>query len=287
MEGFVDLHLHGFGRHDTRSGSSAAILKVAEAIWKKGTAAFLPTIYPGPIPAMRQQIKAVQEAMELQQEAATARCSARILGAHLEGPFLNPAFSGALDRRRFLAPSLTAVKGLMKGFETVVRIVTLSPELPGSLPVVRWCAERGVRVNMGHSDATLRQARAGKHAGARGITHLLNAMRPFHHREPGLVGLGLLDDELYVEVIADGVHLHPRTLELIFRSKRMDRIIVVSDAVAGSGGRRGAVYGRDGRLAGGSSTPARAVAVLKQAGVPDAEIAEATRDNPLRYLGIR
>ncbi len=218
MEGFVDVHLHGFGRHDTQSGSSAAMLNVAEAVWKKGTAAFLPTIYPGPIPAMREQIKAVQEAMALQQEAGTAHCSARILGAHLEGPFLNPAFSGALDRRRFLAPSLTAVKELIKDFESVVRIVTLSPELPGSLPVVRWCAERGVRVNMGHSGSTLRQALAGKHAGARGITHLFNAMRPFHHREPGLVGLGLLDDELYVEVIADGVHLHPRTLELIFKS---------------------------------------------------------------------
>ena len=101
---------------------------------------------------------------------------------------------------------------------------------------------------MGHSDATYRQAMEGKKAGATGITHLFNAMRPFHHREPGLAGLGLIDEDLYTEVIADGIHLHPKTIELIFSRKRLDRIILVSDSVKGGKKGKDAVYNKDGVL---------------------------------------
>jgi N-acetylglucosamine-6-phosphate deacetylase len=108
---------------------------------------------------------------------------------------------------------------VIDGYEDIIKIITIAPEIPGALKVIAQCSELGMKVNMGHSDATYQQAVEGKKAGATGVTHLFNAMRPFHHREPGLAGLGLIDEDLYIEVIADGVHLHPKTLELIFSRK--------------------------------------------------------------------
>jgi len=140
-------------------------------------------------------------------------------------------------------------------------------------------------VNMGHSDATFRQAAEAKKAGATGITHIFNAMRPFHHREPGIAGLGLTDQDLYIEVIADGVHLHPKILELIFNRKRLDKLIIVSDSVKGQRTAKGVVY-EQGILAGSVLTIDTVVKRLQRIGIPDAEIIEASTDNPLRYIGM-
>jgi N-acetylglucosamine-6-phosphate deacetylase len=132
---------------------------------------------------------------------------------------------------------------------------------------------------MGHSDATLRQALEAKRAGATGVTHLFNAMRPFHHREPGLAGLGLLDDDLYVEIIADGVHLSAEALELIFRVKPKERILLVSDSI------KGPMY-RGGVLQGGKTGLDGARRVLGGIGISGARIAMASRENPRRYMGL-
>jgi len=210
-----------------------------------------------------------------------------ILGVHLEGPFLNPERCGSLDKNIFLKPGLPALKKVIDGYEDIIKIITIAPEMPGSLKVIEKCSELGIKVNMGHSDATYEQAVEGKKAGATGITHLFNAMRPFHHREPGLAGLGLIDEELYVEVIADGMHLHPRTLELIFSRKRLDRIMLVSDSVKAGKTRKGTVYNRDGVLAGSAMTIGGVVRRLRSVGIPDAEIIEASTDNPARYIGLR
>jgi N-acetylglucosamine-6-phosphate deacetylase len=136
---------------------------------------------------------------------------------------------------------------------------------------------------MGHSDATYKEALKGKQAGAGGVTHLFNAMRPFHHREPGLAGLALVDEDLYIEVIADGHHLHPLALQLIFSRKRLDRIILISDSVKDAGGKRRPAY-KKGVLAGSGITVADSFGILRALGVPEAEIAEAATDNPARYL---
>lgn len=284
FSGFVDLHTHGLGRHDTLKGRPADILKMAALHAAAGTGAILPTIYPGSIDSMRRQIAAVRRAMEIQ-GAKDGGKAARILGVHLEGPFLNPLRCGALDKKVFLRPSLSAFYKIIEGFEDMIRVVTLAPELPGAPKVIRRCNEMGIRVNMGHSDATYEQALRGKESGATGVTHIFNAMRPLHHREPGVTGLGLMDEELYIEVIADGVHLAPTTLALIFGVKRFDRIILVSDSVKGTRGRPART--RRGGLAGSGITLADSVPILRGIGIPEAEIEEAAVDNPLRYLGIK
>lgn len=299
--GFIDIHTHGIGKYDTRTGSPEDILRMAAIHFSQGTGAVLPTIYPDSIENMRKNIEAVKRAIETQKKSTAGMQSpsaphqggksevkrAMILGVNLEGPFLNPARCGAMDKDVFLKPSVSSLKRLIAGYEDIIKIITLAPEMPGSLKVIEKCSEFKIKVNMGHSDATYRQAMEGKKAGATGITHLFNAMRPFHHREPGLAGLGLIDEELYTEVIADGIHLHPKTIELIFSRKRLDRIILVSDSVKGGKKGKGAVYNRDGVLAGSAMTIDSVVRRLRSVGIPDAEIIEASKDNPARYIGLR
>lgn len=210
---------------------------------------------------------------------------AKIEGVHLEGPFLNPCACGALAKDSFLTPSFSSLKKLLHGYEDIVKIITIAPEIRGSLKVMEKCAEAGIKVNMGHSHATYRQAVEGKKAGATGVTHIFNAMRSFHHRELGLPGLGLLDEDLFIEVIADGVHLHSKTLELIFSVKRLDRIILVSDSVKGRRGRRAPVYDKNkGILAGSTITIRDAVKLLVRMGIPGVEAVQAALENPARYL---
>jgi N-acetylglucosamine-6-phosphate deacetylase len=272
--GVIDLHVHGIGRFDTRSARASDVLNLAALCGRAGVSAIAPAIYPGPIEDMRRALSAIQEAMVVR----PAKGSSRILGAHLEGPFVNPEKAGALDRRAFLSPSINNLKKLIDGFEGVVRIVTIAPEMKGALRVIGRCAEMGIRVNMGHSDATRVQASEGKRAGATGVTHLFNAMRPFHHREPGLAGFGLMDRDIYVELIADGVHVHPEVLKLVFDIKPHERILLVSDAI------KGPQY-RGGVLQGAKDPVTRAADVLKQAGVPARAVRMAMKDNPARYLG--
>jgi N-acetylglucosamine-6-phosphate deacetylase len=286
FQGFVDLHTHGIGRYDTRTDDHEDILTMARVHAKAGTIAILPTLYAGPIDEMRSSLKSIKKAMDLQVKADGKRMGAQILGAHLEGPFLNPLRCGVMDKESFAKPTVAALRKLIAGYENIVRIITLAPELPGALKVIEKCAEMGIRVNMGHSDATFRQALEAKKAGATGITHIFNAMRPFHHREPGIAGLALVDRDLYIEVIADNIHVHPKVLELIFNRKRLDKIIIVSDSVKGRKTAKGVIYEK-GVLAGSALTIEGVVRRLRRIGIPDAEIIEASTDNPLRYIGMR
>ena len=306
---FIDIHTHGIGKYDTRTGSPENIMQMASLHSMMGTGSILPTIYPDSIDEMRNNMEAVRRAMETQNRSETSskesevkksinkqpvagppiipHNSSLILGVNLEGPFLNPVRCGAMDKNVFLKPSVSSLKKLIAGYEDIIKIITVAPEIPGSLKVIEKCSELDIKVNMGHSDATYKQAMEGKKAGATGITHLFNAMRPFHHREPGLAGLGLIDEDLYTEVIADGIHLHPKTIELIFSRKRLDRIILVSDSVKGRKTGKGAIYNKDGVLAGSAITIDSVVRRLRSVGIPDAEIIEASKDNPARYIGLR
>ncbi len=275
--GYIDLHIHGSGRYDTRAGVAEAILKMAEAEGGRGVAAILPAIYAGPVDVMRRHMAAVREAMDLQRITGRGG-EATILGVHLEGPFLSPARAGAQPKEHFLRPTAASLERIISGFEDIIRIITLAPELPGALGVIERCAALGMRVNMGHSDATHRQALEGKRAGATGVTHLFNAMRPFHHREPGLAGLGLTDRDLYVEVVADGVHLGPEALKLVFSTKPGDRILLVSDRVVGPQREKGVIRGSAFSVNSGVKT-------LRDMGIGQRAVERAARINPGRYLG--
>lgn len=289
LNGPIDLHTHGIGSYDTKTNKPEDILKIAELHGKAGTAGILPTIYSGSIETMRRNMEAVRKAMEMQapctRQGRQARHPAYILGVHLEGPFLNSVRCGALDKKSFISPSLPSLKKLISGYEDIIKILTIAPEIKGALSAIEKCCELGINVNMGHSDATYQQAVEGKKAGVKGITHFFNAMRPFHHREPGIVGLGLMDEELYLEIIADGMHIHPQALQMIFNKRRLDKIVLVSDSVKNSIQKK-PVYDSKRTLSGSSITLPDSTKILKDIGIPEAEITEAMIENPSRYLSL-
>ncbi len=283
----TDIHVHGFGTYDTLTDDADDILAMARLHHASGVDAIVPTVYPSSADAMRRSMAAVKAAMECQRKDGQGDAAA-ILGIHLEGPFLNPAMAGALDKGSFRQPTVDNYLRLVDGVGDAVRIVTIAPELDGSLELMRFLAANGITVSMGHSDATFAEAEEGHRAGARGVTHIFNAMRPMHHREPGIAGFALMSPDVYVEVIADPYHLSDRLIDFIFRVKNPERIMLVSDMVRsgpvipGDGAARDAT----GRLAGGSLVITEAAARLNALGIDRSLTDRAIRENPALYLGL-
>jgi len=276
----IDIHVHGADKYDTHTRRQDDILQVADIHGRRGTSALLPTIYPGSIEAMRENMAAVRRAMSAQREGAT------ILGVNLEGPFLNPERAGALDKNSFMDPSVEVFSRLVEDFEDIIKIITIAPELPNALRLIEMSREKGFLVHMGHSDASFDQAEEGKRAGATGITHLFNAMRGFHHREPGLAGFGIMDEDVYVEIIADMAHLHQQSLKMIFDMKGLDKILLISDSVMGPGWGSGPIRGAGGVLLGSGIPLADAVNNLTMIGIPQEWAVQFASENPMKYLGM-
>jgi N-acetylglucosamine-6-phosphate deacetylase len=224
--GFIDLQINGaFGSDFTADPSS--IWSVGARLPQYGVTAFLPTVITSPL----ETVAAAQEVVCQGPQAAYA--GAVPLGLHVEGPFLNPEKRGAHNPAYLREPNLPDIEGWSP--ERGVRLVTLAPELPGALDVVRALRSRGVIVSAGHSAATFEQARAGIEAGITYGTHIFNAMPPMSHREPGLAGALLADPGVTVGVIADGVHLHPGLVALIWRALGPRQLTLVTDAMAALG----------------------------------------------------
>lgn len=224
--GFIDLQINGgFGVDFTEQPE--AIWEVGARLPRYGVTAFLPTIISSPLARVRK----AQEIL-LQGPPAGYR-GAVPLGLHLEGPFLNPRKRGAHNPAHMRLPSLADIEGWSP--ERGVRLVTLAPELPGALDVARALTERGVLVSAGHSAATWDEASAGIDAGISYGTHLFNAMPPLGHREPALPGALLLNDHITVGIIADGVHLHPSVVSLVWRLKGPLGANLVTDAMSALG----------------------------------------------------
>ncbi len=223
--GFIDLQLNGaFGDDFTADPSS--IWRVAAQIPRYGITSFLPTVITSPL----EQIGLAQDTLASRKPAGFQ--GALPLGLHLEGPFLNPGKKGAHNPRYLRLPESSLVADWSP--RAGVRIVTLAPELPGALDVVRALTRQGVVVSAGHSLATFKQAEAGFLAGTRYGTHLFNAMAPLAHREPGLSGALLATAGQVVGIIPDGTHVHPGLIKIIWAVKGSE-VSIVSDAMAALG----------------------------------------------------
>ncbi len=221
VPGFVDAHAHGGGGHSFSTGTSEAVRAAVGAHLAHGTTTMMASLVTDSAERLHDLVGAL----------AAQVGDGTIAGIHLEGPWLSPAYHGAHDPSLLTDPSPARVEALLEAGHGTVRMVTLAPELPGGLPAVRRLADAGVRAAIGHTDATFSQARAALDAGAVVGTHLFNAMRGIHHREPG-PGLALLEDpDAYIELIADGVHLHPAVLHHA-ASTKPDQVVLVTDAMA-------------------------------------------------------
>lgn len=234
--GFVDVHVHGWGGHDAM-GDRAALDGMAQALAGRGVTSFLPTAVSAPLPELAAFADRVRAWLPLAPVDGAAP-----LGFNLEGPFLADARRGAHDPAFLMDPAdipAGALDPLLDG----LRVITVAPERPGALAFIAALRARGVAVSMGHSAATLEEARAGYAAGGSTTTHLFNGMTGLDHRAPGLAAAALLDDDAYVELIADGQHVHPGLWPLIARLKPADRLLLVSDAIvlAGLGDGRASV----------------------------------------------
>ncbi|MDZ5660477.1 N-acetylglucosamine-6-phosphate deacetylase [Nocardioides sp. S-58] len=293
VPGFVDLHVHGGGGASFDTGTAEAAEVVVSAHLAQGTTSMAGSIVSDSPDRMG---RAVRELALLVREG-------RLAGIHLEGPWLSPERSGAHQPGALAAPDPAAVDSLLAAGDGAVRMVTLAPELPGGIEAVRRISGAGVVAAIGHTDASYDVAREALEAGARLGTHLFNAMRPLHHREPGPVG-ALLDAPVDVELIADGVHLHPAVLRTVFAAKP-GRCILVTDAMAAAGGPDGdyrlgpmAIEVRDGvaRLADGTGSGAIAGSTLtmdaavrfavRTAGLPLLDVVHAASTAPARAWGL-
>lgn len=281
----IDIHVHGIGGYDTKGGSVEDIERISDILGSDGVAEFIISIYPGPIPEMRRAMEVVKGAMANQAARRgdkDPRASV-IKGVYLEGPFLNPKKAGALDKMSFLIPNERVFMGLIEGFEAMVKIMTIAPELEGAVSLIRKMADMDIVVSMGHSAATYKEAEAGFNAGAKGITHIFNAMRGIHHRELGIAGFGLLNPHIYIEVIADPYHLDIKTIEMVFKIKNHSRIIIVSDSIKETG-LKSPVVDSMGTLQGGSMTVTKAVKRLIEAGFDKDMLLRCITENPEIYI---
>jgi N-acetylglucosamine-6-phosphate deacetylase len=279
VPGFVDLQVNGFGGVDFLDADADGYRRAGDALLETGVTAYLPTLITSP---------------EAQLRAAMAEVPAngarpRVLGVHLEGPFLSPERLGThvAAARRDPDPALLA--RLLDGGP--VRLMTLAPELPGADALIDALHARGVVVSLGHTDATAAEANAAFDRGVSTVTHLFNAMRPLQHRDPGIVGAALAREDVVVQLIVDGIHVAREAVQVVWRAAG-GRVALVTDAVAGSLGElelevADAARNEDGVLAGSVLTMLDAVRNLHAFGVPLPDAVGAATHVPAAILGDR
>ena len=300
----MDLHVHGGGGASFTEGTGDEARQAAAFHRGHGTTTMLASLVTAPLAELEARAALL----------AGLTDDGLIAGLHLEGPFLSPVRRGAQDPRHMLAPDVAVFERLRAAARGHLRIITLAPELPGALEVVKAATQVGVTVAVGHTDATADVTLAAIDAGATHATHLCNGMRPFHHREPGAVGALLDRDEVTCEIIADGVHLHDIAIRLAARAAGPGRLVLVSDAMAAAGmpdghyqlgSKRVTVTGgvarlqedpsdpgrsdsatQEGAIAGSTATLADVVRHAIAAGLPVPDLAAAASTTPARVLGL-
>ena len=305
VPGFVDVHVHGVDGHDTLDEGNP-LEQIASRLPRYGVTAFCPTTVACAPVALKRVLTQVAN-----MRAARLAKSARVLPAHLESNFINPDYRGAQPAECLRLPGLADHDGefsardildVIAGARSDVGIVTLAPELPGGVELVRALVSAGHRVSLGHSGANLDEAMAAIDAGARQATHLFNRMPPMTHRAPGLAGAVLARDDVTAELICDAYHVHPAMSRIAVASKGAERIMAITDGTGGSGlavgsttrlgGRRirvteSAAVMDDGTLAGSTLTMDRAFrTIVTVFGFPATVASMLCSTTPARALGL-
>ncbi len=288
--GLIDTHVHGGAGAQCNTTDPDEVDAVAAFHALHGTTALLATTVAAPPDELEASLMAI------------ARSGPIVLGAHLEGPFLSPEWPGAMDPSAFAEPDPGAVARLLESGAGTLAMMTLAPELPGALELIGALTRSGAVASFGHTDASYEQAQAAVAAGARSVTHLFNAMRPLHHRDPGAIGAALDLPQVACELICDGIHVDPVALRLAHRIKGPARVRLVTDAIAAAGmpdgryrlgaaavdvsGGTARVAGRE-SLAGSTLTMEAAVGhAVEFLDVPVPEALAMASANPARLLGI-
>jgi len=296
VPGFVDTHIHGCCGYDTNDGTVESFLRMGESLVKYGVTSFIPTTVTASHEELLKASIAVAEAMNVQKRELRG---ARILGLHLEGPYINVEAKGAQNPAFIRKPDFNEFLEYWMASKGNIREITLAPEIEGALEFIGKVSELGVVVQIGHTRATYEETKRGIIAGAKKATHLFNAMRGFHHREPGTVGACLESDDVYLELICDLIHVSAVAIKLVYKVAGPERIVLITDAISAAGlpdgkyelgglrvvVKEGICRLEDGTLAGSTLTMDRAVKNLVKIGIPLRDVLIMATATPARALG--
>jgi N-acetylglucosamine-6-phosphate deacetylase len=230
MPGFIDTHFHGSGGDDVMANGSAGIRRISRALLQYGTTGFLATTIAARHDAL---LRSIEDTIAAETKGEAER--AEILGLHIEGPYLNPKFKGAQPEWGIRDPNFDECRELLEAAAGRIKIMTLAPELPGGLELIRFLRAGGVAASIGHSDADYDTVLAAIESGATRATHLYNAMSGVHHRKPGMAAACLNEPGIHAELMCDGVHVDPRMVQLAWKAKGRDGITLITDATAAQG----------------------------------------------------
>jgi N-acetylglucosamine-6-phosphate deacetylase len=298
VPGFIDVHIHGAGGHDVMEGNEQAMSTVATTLARHGTTSFLATTVTA---SPDDTCRAVEEiARYVTQQFEVLQPRAEVLGVHYEGPFISKVRRGVHPAEWVQLPSADLLQRFLQAAAGNARILTIAPELLGAVPCIRAARDAGVVVAMGHTDATYEQARAGIAHGVRHAVHVYNAMRPFSHRDSGVIGAVLTSTEVTAELIADGVHVEEAAMRILLQAKGAGRVILISDGLSATGmpdgkymlGKLevvvsgGICRNSEGKLAGSTLTLDRALRNVVALGTPLQDAVRMLTTNPARLLGI-
>jgi N-acetylglucosamine-6-phosphate deacetylase len=298
VPGFLDIHIHGAGGHDVMEGSEQALAAVTRTVASHGTTSILATTVTASLDDTYRSIEGISR--YIAQQHTTDEPRAEVLGIHFEGPFLSPERRGVHPAEFLLLPSTEVLEKLLQTSAGNARILTLAPELLGATPCIEAARSAGLVVAMGHTDATYEQARAAIAHGVHHAVHVYNAMRPFSHRDSGVLGAILTSPVVSAEMIADGVHVEEAAMRLLLQAKGPGCVILVSDGISATGmpdgtytlGKfqvevaGGVVRNSEGKLAGSTLTLDRALRNIVGLGVPMPAALGMLTTNPASLLGI-
>ena len=299
--GFIDVHIHGAVGVDTMDATAESLHQLAAFLASRGITGWVPTLVPGEVSQYEASTKAIAHLIS-EQRSALRPPAARALGVHYEGPFVNSQQCGALHREHFRTFSSAADLNALPTINDhqAVHMTTVAPEIDGGIQLIDELTKRGWIVSLGHTRAGVDTLELALAAGARHMTHFMNAMTPLHHRSPGPVGWGLMKDEVTCDLIADGIHLNPAILKLILRNKTSERVSLISDSIAAAGRgdgeyeiwgetitvKNGRTQNAQGSIAGSVITMLDAVRLMLSLGFSEQQVAQMSSTNPARLLRI-
>jgi len=256
LPGLIDLHVHGIAGADVMDCSQESLDLMARRVADHGVTGFLPTTVTESLPITRQAIASIRHYIDTSPDGR-----ARALGIHLEGPFINQEFKGMQNPAYILHPDEEIARDLISCGGGYVTRVSLAPEMPRADSVIRLLRDQGIYVSIAHTAASYDQVLDAIRLGATHVTHCFNAMTGLHHRRPGVAGASMLCDDLYTELIPDGIHIHPAVMRLLIRIKGRERVMLVTDSMSAAdmpdglyqfGGQEVTVRDGDARLADGT-----------------------------------
>jgi N-acetylglucosamine-6-phosphate deacetylase len=300
VPGFVDVHIHGAGGHDVMEADEPALDRITSTVARHGTTSIVATTVSAPVDRTCQSLAGIASYVRSHRDELPHTLAADIVGIHLEGPFISDARRGVHPRDSLTNPSVPLFDELLKAADGLVKIVTLAPELPDALALIQAAVSARVVAAIGHTDATYDQTTAAIRAGARHAVHVFNAMRPFSHRDPGVIGAILTDPEVTAEIIADGVHVAGPAIQVLLGAKGFETVLLVSDGTAATGMpdgqyrlgnfevsvQGGVCRNSEGKLAGSTLTLDRALRYVVSLGVPMVDAVRMATVLPARRLGL-